>query len=65
MSTKYYKDDDILVIKLSDNPIIKEVSQGWNVNVSYDKDDNIVQIVLLEAQEKGLYPALPITQEAA
>jgi hypothetical protein len=26
---------------------------------------NIVQIVILEAQEKGLYPTLPITQQAA
>ena len=56
MNTKYYGDDDILVIRLSDNPIAKEVSQGWNINVSYDKDGQIAQMVILEAKKKGLYP---------
>lgn len=65
MNTKYYEDDDILVIRLSDNPITREVSQGWNVNISYDKDGKVVQIVILEAMEKGLYPAMPITKQAA
>ncbi len=65
MNTKYYEDDDILVIKLSDNPIEKEVSQGWNVNVSYDKDGQIVQMVILEAKEKGLFPAMSVKKEAA
>lgn len=65
MNTKYYEDDDILVIRLSDNPISKEVSQGWNVNVSYDKDGQIVQMVILEAKEKGLFPAMSVTKEAA
>ncbi len=61
MNTKYYEDNDILALKLSDQPIAREASQGWNINISYDKDGNIVQIVILEAQEKGLYPTLPIT----
>ena len=65
MNTKYYEDDDILVIRLSDNPIEKEVSQGWNVNVSYDKDGQIVQMVILEAKEKGLFPAMSVTKEDA
>ncbi|PID99774.1 MAG: hypothetical protein CSA79_06460 [Thiothrix nivea] len=64
MKTKYYEADDILVQRFSDNPIVREVSQDWNINISYDKDGNIVQIVILEAKEKGLYPVEPI-QEAA
>ena len=64
MSTKYYEDDDILVLRLSDNPITKEVSQGWNINISYDKDGKIVQMVILEAMEKGFYP-MAITKQAA
>lgn len=58
MYTKYYEQDDILVIRLSDSPIVKEISQSWNVNISYDANDKIVQMVFLEAKEKGLYPAL-------
>lgn len=65
MNTKYYEDDDILVIRLNDNPITKEVSQDWNINISYDKNGHIVQMVILEAKEKGLFPALSVTKEAA
>ncbi|UJS22664.1 DUF2283 domain-containing protein [Thiothrix winogradskyi] len=57
MNIKYYEDDDILVQRFNNNPIVREVSQSWNINISYDKDGNIVQIVILEAKEKGLYPA--------
>jgi uncharacterized protein YuzE len=65
MNTKYYEDDDILIIKFSDKKIIKEVSQGWNINISYDGMGEIVQIVILEAKEKGFYPANSIMQRAA
>jgi len=65
MKIKYYEDDDILVIKLSEAPVVKEISQDWNIHISYDENDNIVQIVFLEAKEKGLYPVLAMTQKAA
>jgi carotenoid cleavage dioxygenase-like enzyme len=64
MSIKYYEDDDILVQRFSNNPIVREVSQGWNINTSYDKDGHIVQIVILEAKEKGLYPIIPMKMAA-
>lgn len=64
MSMKYYEEDDILVQRFSDNPITREVSQGWNINISYDKDGNIVQIVILETKEKGLYPVVPMKNAA-
>ncbi|MEO7008473.1 MAG: DUF2283 domain-containing protein, partial [Caldimonas sp.] len=35
MKTTYYEDDDTLVIRLSDKPIVREVSQDWNTHVSY------------------------------
>jgi YD repeat-containing protein len=56
METLYYEDDDILVLKLSDNPITREVSQDWNVNISYDAEGNIVEMVILDARESGLFP---------
>lgn len=65
MNTKYYEEDDILVIKFSDHKIAKEVSQGWNVNISYDEKDSIVQIVILEAREKEFYPTESIIHQAA
>ncbi len=56
MKTKYYPEDDILVIRLSDAPVAKEVSQNWNVNISYAANGEVVEIVILEAKEKGLFP---------
>ncbi len=56
MKTIYYPKDDILVIHLSDDPVVKEVSQSWNVNISYTASGAIAEIVILEAHEKGLFP---------
>jgi len=56
MQTTYYEDDDILVLKLSDKPIVRETSQDWNINVSYDAEGGIVEVVVLEAKATGLYP---------
>jgi|AVFP01.1.fsa_nt_gi uncharacterized protein YuzE len=52
MKTTYHCDDDILEIRISDKPVTREVSHGWNVNISYAEDGSVVEIVLLEA--KGL-----------
>lgn len=35
MHTTYFDQDDILVIRLSDKPIVREVSQNWNTHISY------------------------------
>jgi hypothetical protein len=56
MKTTYYPADDILEIRVSDKPVSREVSHGWNVNISYASDGSVVEIVLLQAKEKGLYP---------
>ena len=65
MKTIYYADDDILEIRLSDAPIVKETSQDWNINLSFDASGNLVELVILEAQEAGLLPALLETKQAA
>jgi uncharacterized protein YuzE len=64
MKTTYYDEDDILEIHVSDKPVAREVSHGWNVNISYAEDGSVVEIVLLEAKEKGLYP-VAVDQVAA
>jgi len=56
MKSTYYPDDDILVVRLSDAPVVREASQSWNVNLSYDADGNIVEIVVLDASARGAVP---------
>lgn len=56
MRSIYYPEDDILEIHFSDNPIVKEVSQDWNVTISYDAQGNIVEMVILDAKAMGLLP---------
>lgn len=65
MKATYYAEDDILEIRLSDAPIVKEVSQDWNVNLSFDAGGNLVELVILEARETGLMPAMTDTKKAA
>ncbi|MCK6411550.1 MAG: DUF2283 domain-containing protein [Azonexus sp.] len=56
MRTTYYDEDDILVIRLSDKAIAREVSQNWNTHISYAEDGSAVEIVLLEARANGAFP---------
>lgn len=56
MTTLYCSEDDILVIRLSDSPVTREESQGWNVNVSYDAAGSLVEIVVLDAGACGVIP---------
>jgi len=56
MRTTYYEADDILVIHMSDKPIVREVSQDWQTNLSFAEDGSVVEIVLLEARTRGAYP---------
>lgn len=56
MKSIYFKTDDILQIRVSDKPIVREVSQGWHTNISYTEDGTIVEIVLLDTKKEGLLP---------
>ncbi|MFI4926634.1 MAG: DUF2283 domain-containing protein [Burkholderiales bacterium] len=56
MTTTYFPEDDIPEIRLSDQQIVREVSHGWNTNISYAADGSIVEIVLLDARKQGLVP---------
>ncbi|MFI3123385.1 MAG: DUF2283 domain-containing protein [Methylococcales bacterium] len=56
MKTLYYSDDDILELHFSDNPIVKETAQDWNIVLSYDVNNHIVQMVVLDASQSGLLP---------
>lgn len=56
MKTTYYDDDDTLVVKFSDKPVVREVSQDWNTHVSYAADGTVVETVILEAAKLGAWP---------
>jgi hypothetical protein len=56
MQTTYCAEDDILVLDFMNKPIVKEVSQDWNVNVSYSADGEAVEIAILDAKASGFYP---------
>ncbi len=56
MQSIYYPEDDILEIRFSDSPIVKEIAQDWDIVISYDEQGNIVEIVILDAKSKGLVP---------
>lgn len=43
--------------RLSDKPIVREVSEDWNTHLSYAADGSVVEIVILDAKAKGAYPA--------
>ena len=56
MKVTYFDDDDTLVIRLSDKPIAREVSQDWRTHVSFAADGTVVETVILEAREFGARP---------
>jgi hypothetical protein len=56
MRISYFEDDDTLVIRLSEKPIVREVSQDWHTHVSYAADGSVVETVILEAAQIGAWP---------
>mgnify|MGYP001489430203 CR=1 FL=1 len=64
MKSTYFDDEDTLVIRLSDKPIVREVSQDWGTHISYAADGSVVETVILQAAERGAWPMM-IEQRAA
>jgi hypothetical protein len=65
MKTTYLPDDDILVIRLSDKPIVRETSQDWQVHLGYAADGSTVEVVLLDAGASGAWPVEVLRTTAA
>ncbi|MCF8004966.1 MAG: DUF2283 domain-containing protein [Chromatiaceae bacterium] len=55
MKIVYDQDDDILFIEMSKEPIVRDESLSWNLNIGYTAD-GIGEITILDAQKSGLYP---------
>ena len=56
MKSIYFENDDILKIRVSNKPIVREVSPDWHTNISHAEDGSVVEIVLLDAKKEGLMP---------
>ncbi len=56
MKVTYEEKDDILVVRLSNKPIVKESSQDWDTHISYAEDGSIVEVVVIDASQKGAWP---------
>lgn len=65
VKTTYFDDDDILVIHLSDKPVVREVSQDWHTHVSFVADGSVVETVILDAAQIGAWPLTIERREAA
>ncbi len=52
MKLKYDKENDVLYIKVSNNPIAESDSEKPGIILDYDSEDNIVGIEVLNASRK-------------
>jgi hypothetical protein len=64
MKTTCFDDHDTLVIRLSDKPVVREVSQDWRTHISFAADGSIVETVILKARESGAW-ALSVERRQA
>ena len=55
MIINYDEKEDILFIKFTEDPVLKDVSYDWNVNIGYTSG-GIGQITILDAANYGLMP---------
>ena len=55
MHATYWKDDDILEVRLSDKPISRETSERWHVHKSYSDDGEFVAVIFLDAVKEGYF----------
>ncbi|MDM8566671.1 DUF2283 domain-containing protein [Candidatus Halobeggiatoa sp. HSG11] len=55
MQIDYDEQEDILLINFNNQPIIKDISLNWNVNIGMT-EKGIGEISILEAKASGLLP---------
>ena len=55
MEISYDEKDDILFIRFNSEPIVEDVSYGWNVNIGVTAH-GIGQITILDARAADLIP---------
>lgn len=55
MRISYDAEQDVLHIEFSKDPIVRDVSHGWNFNIGYTAT-GIGEITILEAKASGYWP---------
>ncbi|WP_321801552.1 DUF2283 domain-containing protein [Caballeronia sp. J97] len=55
MRIEYDEDEDILHITFSNAPIVRDVSQNWNVNLGFS-ETGLAEITILDAKANNYWP---------
>ena len=55
MRIKYDDQEDILSIEFSQEPVVKDVSYGWNISIGYAAQ-GIAEVTILDAKANGYWP---------
>ena len=55
MRIAYYEEEDTLYIEFSKDPVVRDESVNWNINIGYT-EEGIGEMTILEAQKSGIYP---------
>ena len=55
MKIAYYEEDDTLSIEFTKDPIVRDESINWHINIGYTAQ-GIGEITILEAAKHGYYP---------
>ncbi len=55
MKIEYDGNEDVLFIRFSGKPVVRDVSHGWNVVVGM-AEDGIAQLTVLDAKKDGFLP---------
>lgn len=57
MEMKYDEVEDVLVLRFTDEPLLKDISYGWNVLIAMTHS-GIGQVTILDAKQSGLLPIM-------
>ncbi len=55
MKIAYHEEDDTLSIEFTKDPIVRDESINWHINIGYTAQ-GIGEITILEAAKQGYYP---------
>ncbi|RKT44627.1 DUF2283 domain-containing protein [Thiocapsa rosea] len=55
MKIVYHEEDDTLFIEFSKDPIVRDETLSWNLNIGYTAA-GIGEMTILDAQKSGVYP---------
>lgn len=65
MHVTYWPEDDILEVRFSDKPIVREVPENWHVHKSYAADGDLVEVVFLDSVKERYFTPAADGQKAA